>query len=188
MPSLIKRYAGPLYSRGSEAGLSLFETLIVVVFIGILAAIGIPTFFKFLAVQRLNTAQAELHQALRQAQHEAELHKQTWRFSIRQRNNQIEWAQHPDSVPAGSVAVWKALDPNITFDLNSKDTSFVSAGGVYYVKFDFRGHVSYRLGRVTLMDRAGGVERRCVIVSTLIGAMRRGENQAKADKDGHYCY
>ena len=67
------------------------------------------------------------------------------------------------------------------------ETTFASAGGVYYVQFDEDGNVQYRLGRLTLSSTNDPSLKRCVIVSTLIGAIRSSKEQT-TPKDGKLCY
>lgn len=174
------------HPRNTEAGFTLFESLILVVIVAILAALGIPTFSRLLLGQRLSSAQHEIYQGLRSTQTQAMQEKRDWRFSIRDRDGQLEWASHVDAVTATQVPVWHALNSNLAFD--QIDTTLRKSGGVYYARFNFRGDVSGQLGRVTLMGKSGGHDRRCVVVSTLIGGMRRGEDHTRADDNGRYCY
>lgn len=59
--------------------------LVVILVVGILAAITIPSWLGFVEVRRLNNAQEEVHQALRQAQSQAINHKLTWQVSLREK-------------------------------------------------------------------------------------------------------
>jgi len=169
-----------------QDGFTMLELVVVLVLVAVLMLIMAPAFTGFVNRQRLDRAQQTLYQAIRLSQSNAMQEKREWRFSIRDRNETLEWAIHPNSVAAAGAAVWTPLDPALTFDL--EDTTLAQAQGIYYVRFNFRGDVTYRLGRVTLMAKDGGDERRCVIVSTLIGAMRLGENQPTPNSDGRFCY
>jgi ABC-type uncharacterized transport system permease subunit len=50
------------------------------------------------------------------------------------------------------------------------------------------GNVKARLSTVTVAMAGDKRTHRCVVVSTLIGAMRKGEGQAQANSNGRSCY
>lgn len=173
-------------SSSRQSGFTMLELVVVLVLVAIVMLIMAPAFTSFINRQHLNRAQQSLYQAIRLSQNNAMQEKREWRFSIREGAESLEWAIHPNSVAPAGAAVWTPLHPALIFDL--EDTTLAQAQGTYYVRFNFRGDVTYRLGRVTLMAKDGGDERRCVIVSTLIGAMRLGENQPTPDSNGRFCY
>ncbi len=132
---------------------------------------------------RLNAAQAEVYQAMRDAQSTARRNHIHWQFSSREWNEVVQWSIHPtSSIP--SNAFWKNLDPAIRLDA---ETTLQLSNGVRRVQFDENGNVNGQLGRLTLSIKTGGKSKRCVIVSTLIGVIRKSRDQPQL-QDGKYCY
>ena len=88
------------------------------------------------------------------------------------------------SVPPVS-AKWESLESeSIRID---EETTLAKSGDIYYVRFDEDGNVEYRLGRATLSSEQASSIKRCVIVSTIIGATRKSKEQP-VPKDGKICY
>lgn len=172
----------------NQKGFTLFEVLAVVTMVGILAAIASPGWLSFLERNQLSAAGDRLHVALREAQSDAQTNRKTWRFSLRERDGSIEWATHSNDV-LPSAANWKSLGAQ-SLRIN-EETTFASSGGVYYVRFDEHGN-PHRLGRITLSGDTRSTNKRCVVVSTLIGAMRKAKDQPVPDPAyrtrDRFCY
>ncbi len=167
-------------------GFTLLEVLVVLVMIGILMAIAVPSWTQFWANRQAIVARHELRLGIQQTQQAAITHRGAWRFSLREVDGRIEWAVHANEIEAENVTVWESLDPNIV--LNSADTTLAKKTGTYYVRFGFRGDVEYRLSTLTVDTKNGIAKDQCVVISTLIGAMRNGEEQLYANGNGRYCY
>lgn len=167
----------------SRNGFTLLETIVVLLIIGILFAIAAPAWNHLLTTQRLNTAQDEILQAIRIAQNNARLNRIDWQFSLRDANGVVQWAIHSDAA-SPTDAAWHNLNSNVQLD---GETTLDEEDGVRRVEFSDRGTVSSPLGRVTLSGKVGSRAKRCVIVSTLLGAIRRGTDHSSA-RDGKYCY
>ncbi|MBE9201547.1 MULTISPECIES: type II secretion system protein [unclassified Nodularia (in: cyanobacteria)] len=165
-------------------GFTLLETLSVVLMIGTLSAIAAPTWLSFVQTQRLNTSQGQVYRAMRQAQSQAKKERLTWQASFREQNSIVQWAVHPGTVNP-SDANWNDLNSNVCLD---PETTLQESNGVRRIQFDYRGNVRQPpLGRITLSTKCGGKVKRCVIVSTILGAMRTAKEQSKM-QDDKYCY
>ncbi|EAW45827.1 type II secretion system protein [Nodularia spumigena CS-584] len=168
-------------------GFTLLETLTVILMIGILSAIAVPSWLGFVQTQSLNAGQSQVYSAMRQAQRQAKKEKLTFQASFREQNGIVQWAVHRDTVNP-SDANWNNLNSNICLD---PETTLQLSNGVRRIKFDYTGNVKQPpLGRITLSTLSttcGGKVKRCVIVSTILGAMRTAKEQSKM-KDNKYCY
>jgi len=182
LPSLVN--PKKILNNRSSSGFTILETLVIIVLIGILAALGIPNWITFVATRQLNTAQNEVYYAMRQAQRQATKEKSTWQASFREQNGIVQWAVHPATLNP-SNANWNNLDGSVRLDA---ETTLQISNGVRQIKFDYRGNVKEPpLGRIALSSKSGGKAKRCVIVSTILGAMRTAKEHTRAD-DGKYCY
>ncbi|MGB3199484.1 MAG: prepilin-type N-terminal cleavage/methylation domain-containing protein, partial [Nodosilinea sp.] len=167
------RRLGKLPGESAQsAGFTLLEGLIVVVIIGLLVAIAAPSFFSFLQQRQINTARDMVYQALRVTQADAMQRREERRFSIRERDGRIEWANHPESVPAHQVTAWQPLIDGVV--LADIDNTLTKAGGIHYTRFDMYGNLKSKAigeqGTITLTISGKRDTNRCVVVSTVLGA------------------
>lgn len=177
--------SAPVGSRWAKAaGFSATEVMITAAVVGLLAAIGAPNLGGWMNTRRLDVAQGEVYSALRLAQRTAMQRRESWQFSLREGSTGLEWAIHSRSVSPHQVQGWQAL--GAALELDSEDTTLLQRQGVYYVYFKHHGDVSH-LRTITFQGRQGYRARRCVILSTLIGAMRKGRDQP-IPKGGRSCY
>jgi prepilin-type N-terminal cleavage/methylation domain-containing protein len=168
----------------SNNGFTLLENLMVLFMISILAAILVPSWLSFINSRRLNTAQEQIYQAMRQAQSQAKKEKLTWQASFRDENGILLWAVHPATVTPAN-AVWNSLDSHIQLD---EETTLPESDNIKNIQFDDLGSVRKPpLGRITLSSKSGGKAKRCVFVSTILGTLRTAKENPTAES-GRYCY
>ncbi|MBD1919299.1 MULTISPECIES: type II secretion system protein [Cyanophyceae] len=186
MTQLLRRAHRPLCRQANSAGFTLIEGLIVVVIVGLMAAIAAPSWFGFVQQRKINATRDMVYHALRATQADAMQHRHDRRFSIREHNGRIEWASHPESTLPAQVVVWQPLEEGV--GLANIDNTLVKTGAIHYAKFDMHGNVKGQLGTVTVAMSGNQQTHRCVVVSTLIGAMRKGEGHTQANGNGRFCY
>ncbi|MBD2110167.1 prepilin-type N-terminal cleavage/methylation domain-containing protein [Nodosilinea sp. FACHB-13] len=186
MTRLWRRSRRPIYKQANSAGFTLIEGLIVVVIMGLMAAIAAPSWFSFVQQRKINATQDMVYQGMRATQADAMQQRHDRRFSIRDRNGRIEWASHPETTLSTQVVAWSPLVEGVVFaDI---DNTMLSSGGTYYVKFDMYGNVKTRVSTVTFSMDGSKETHRCVVVSTMIGAMRKGKGHAQANSNDRFCY
>lgn len=154
------------------AGFTLPEVLIVVVLAGILAAITAVSWQSFWESRLLNAAQDQTFQVMRQAQIEAHQTHSSWQASFQTLNGLVQWSVHPQDALSTQMH-WEAIDSRIQI---ASSTTLPRLGQVYRVEFNHQGHVPPPFGRLTLQIKNGGSARRCVFVSTLLGALRKSSS------------
>ncbi|MBD2254124.1 GspH/FimT family pseudopilin [Nostoc parmelioides] len=169
----------------SHRGYTLPEILAVILMIGILASLTLPYWLTFIDTQSLNKAQNEVYNAMRQAQSQASKEKLTWQASFREQNGIVQWAVHPASV-SPTDASWNNLDSRVRLD---EESTLQQSNSVRRIQFDYQGSVQQPpLGRITLSSKSRGRIKRCVYVSTILGAMRTAKERNRANSGGDYCY
>ncbi len=167
-------------------GFTLLEVLVVMVIVGVLMGIGTPDLIAFFQKRQVTLARETVHQAVRMAQGLSMTNRQSWRFSLREQSGIWEWAVHPNEQAAIDVQDWSPLDD--TVEIYAPDTTLAQSDGVYYVRFGYQGEVIYRLSTITVTHKSGTTANRCVVISTLLGATRLGEEQLYPNSNGRYCY
>jgi Tfp pilus assembly protein FimT len=177
----VGRRAQPRSTRSQ--GFTLLEIVIIIAITGILFAIAAAGWGAFLNVHRLNTAQEQVFLAMRTAQTSARHHHVSWQTDFRQTNQSLQWAIHPDGVTP-TESHWNSLNPHIQLD---PETTLRRIGSLWRVEFNHQGRVNGSLGRITLSGKRGGKAKRCVIVSTLLGNLRKSSDQSKP-QNGRFCY
>ncbi len=175
------------FSRSSISGFTLIELIAVVALIGILMAIFAPGWIRFIDTQRINSAQSVVYQGMKQAQLKAQQNKAEWQFSVRDTSGRIEWSVHSRAVPALSTRWNEVSHPIVQIDDETTLQLDNNVANTRAVRFDHRGNVSSRLGRITLSSKRFSDIKRCVYVSTLIGTIRQSKEQ-REPQQGDFCY
>ncbi|MTJ23267.1 type II secretion system protein [Dolichospermum sp. UHCC 0352] len=164
-----------LQNNRSNSGFTVIETITALLMIGILSGIAAPSWFALIKTQHLNIAQDQVYRAMREAQSQAKKEKLTYHASFREENNNVQWAVHPATIDP-SNAKWNDLDPSVQLDV--VESTLQLSNGVRRVRFDDIGGVIPPLGKITLSSKPGGTAKRCVIVSTILGAMRTAKDNS----------
>ena len=166
-----------LQNNRSNSGFTFIEMITALLMIGILSAIAAPNWFALIKTQHLNIAQDQVYQAKRQAQSQAKKEKVKYQASFRTQNNILQWAVHEEkeSDLNNPMIKWNDLDDSVQLDPNS---TLQLSNGVRRVRFDDIGGVIPPLGKITLSSKSGGTAKRCVIVSTILGAMRTAKDNS----------
>lgn len=174
----------------STIGFTLIEVLVVMAMIGILSAISAPSWLSFANNQRLNATQSRAFSTLRLAQSNAKRTQTMWQATFRNMPTVAQYAIHPAPPPTTTKDYWDNLpwqnfeqgvrivektetEPRTTFRI----LTAVPDPDVYRVQFNPQGSTNGQLGRITFVG-GNSDRKKCVIVSTLLGAMRLAENNA----------
>jgi hypothetical protein len=97
----------------------------------------------------------------------------------------VEWTIHPTSASLVTQN-WQSLNNSVKLSLSASDTTLEKDSNIYKLAFNHYGEVIGRLGgRITLVPASGGGQKRCVIVSNLLGTTRLGEN--RPNRRGNPC-
>ena len=174
-----------LQNNRSNSGFTFIEMITALLMIGILSAIAAPNWFALIKTQHLNIAQDQVYRAMREAQSQAKKEKLTYHASFREQNNNVQWAVHPATINP-SNAKWNDLDTSVQLDV--VESTLQLSNGVRRVPFDHIGTVKPPFGRITLSSKSGGKAKRCVFISTLLGAMRTARENPTPDSGNRYCY
>jgi Tfp pilus assembly protein FimT len=159
--------------------------LVVIAVMGIWAAIAIPSLIDMWDRQRLNVGRDTLLQAMYSAKRDAKRTHSLQQLSIREVDTLVQWAVHPANADPASI-VWQSLDQNLRLDL--AETTLSQVPPIRRVQFKHDGTIpGWQLGRITLTTQRNTILKRCVIVSSLLGAIRTGENKPRP-RDGKHCY
>ena len=198
-------------------GYTIVEILVIVGIIGIFSGIAVPAWIAFVSRQQLRAGATRVYWAMQSARSEAKRQKTSFQASFREQNNRVQWAVHPPSVPPNDLpeSAWESLPPGVLIDDNIRndrgelessllkvdpaDNSVRNAGTVYRALFNYKGCPVYNStdecthgnprakGRLGLIHKNLDKQKRCVIISTLLGALRIGQENPKP-KDDRYCY
>jgi prepilin-type N-terminal cleavage/methylation domain-containing protein len=185
--TLLQNLSAPVgYLR--KKGFTILELLVVIAIVGILSAISAPVWLRFLAEQQVAKGSGLIALEIKKAQIAAQTRHSLWQFSVRQNGKLVEFATH-EATALPSTAVWKEIDGSVQLDTAETTVLKNSTQNVYYIRFNEKGNVrGSSLGRVTLSSKQFSDVKRCVFISTLLGATRMAETQLEPDKGGRFCY
>jgi prepilin-type N-terminal cleavage/methylation domain-containing protein len=162
-------------------GFTLAELLAAMACLGILAAIASPSFLAFRQDQELSQAQGKVHHILHQGRNRAMRNNLPTQVSFRKQGEGLQWSIHP----VGTEPMqWETLGYKVGID---GETTLRLKNNNYGIQFNHYGEVNGQLGRITLSMKNTG-RKRCVMVSSLIGAMRDGETHSGKKSDNKTCF
>ena len=177
------------------SGFTLVEVLIVVVIIAIIASIAIPSWLGFITTRRVNRAQRDALNIMRDAQAKAQKEKRGWTACFRDEGGRLEYtilagdrdaetgeAGGCDNGNIGWLPLGEGDADKVRIDTTTVTTANIplNATGDYAVGFDFRGQVDLNLPNNGLKvgftaRNVNSSTRRCVIVTTILGVMQTAE-------------
>ncbi|NEQ52001.1 MAG: type II secretion system protein [Leptolyngbya sp. SIO3F4] len=182
---MLSKYLSQTRLCNQSLGFTLIEVVIVIAFLGITSSVSIPAWLTFLESWKLSDAQRKIFFAIRNTQTYAQTNHLNWQFSIRETSaGDVEWATHAQK---NLPTVWQSLGSN-SIDIDLADTTLDSRNGAYYVRFDSQGNLASRTRTLTITSSSAPNLKRCVVMSTLLGAVRQAKEQQRASSSGRYCY
>lgn len=160
-----------------DRGFTLLEVLLVVLMVGLLAALGIPSWIALLNGSRLKNARADVFEAIQEAKTQAQQRKGSRTVSFQQNGNSIQWAVHSDP---NNPTNWQTIDvENVQIDPDNTDLGGASSSP-WSLTFNDKGELdednSIAPSQITMSLLGNQDSKKCVIVQTLLGAMRTAEN------------
>ena len=198
----------------NTSGYTIIEVMLVVTLIGIFSAIAVPAWNGFVGRQQLRAGANRVYWAMRTAQSEAKRQKIAVQASFREKDNRVQFTVHqPNILPINiSDSAWESLPVGVQVDKGedettlrkvNPDTNSVTTAETNYYRalFNYKGCPVYNptdectqtslqaKGRLGLKHKNLENAKRCVIVSTLIGVVRTGQEQSKKESGtNRYCY
>jgi prepilin-type N-terminal cleavage/methylation domain-containing protein len=156
----------PSNVRNNNQGFTLIESLVIIVIIGVLAAIAAPSFLSWLSKKKVENAIVRVEGALKEAQRQSIKRSKTCVVTIPTGVN-----QQITSTCLGS-SDWIIHEVNI-----SRPVSLAT------LTFDFKGRVRTpgNAGTIVLSFPNSSVQQKCLEISVGIGLMRAG------NYDGSNC-
>ncbi|MEL7069150.1 MAG: GspH/FimT family pseudopilin [Cyanobacteria bacterium J06581_3] len=162
----------PLDKPLSDGGFTLIEVLLVVVMVGIIAAIAAPSWLGLLSRQRMNAARTDLINTLKTAQTEAQSRQQSKLVEFSSTDLSVTVRNQFDS--AGSVASTGGIttvlgngEVNGDYQLSAPSTSII---------FEHDGRVLASTPFTIRITDANSPAQSCVIVTTLLGGLKPANN------------
>ncbi|MCC5897948.1 MAG: type II secretion system protein [Phormidium sp. BM_Day4_Bin.17] len=161
--------------------------MVVIVMIGILMAIGAPSWLNFVNNQRVRNVTDAALQTMRRAQSRASTENRTWEASFQMTDNGVQGSAHP--VDGGSAA-WQLLAPEagslVAIAVEESTLTGDCQHGEYCIHFEDRGVIPHdwfvgaenndsgTLARLAFVATDAGNEppKRCIVAATILGSLR----------------
>ncbi len=149
-------------------GFTLIELAVIVIIVGVLAAISVPSFLSWLQSRRMSDALSTLEGAFKEGQRQAIRQNRNCTLTIGTGTNPTITATPSTCLPTGTRSF-----QNVNLRTNMA-TSGVSGNTV---RFGFQGRTS-SAGTVVLASTESPSTQRCLVLSIGLGIMRVGTYSA----------
>jgi type II secretory pathway pseudopilin PulG len=173
-------------SRKSDGGFTILELIVIVLVLGLLSAIAVPSWLAFINRQRVRTVNDRVFQSLRLAQSEAKRTKRdiTLTFNTNASNPPVDPPTVTFTPPLATGGSTQTLDGGGEIKPGTIALRHNAPAPANSIVFDYLGNVNelppdpvdpnVRRFVVTVSPANGG-GKQCAIVETLIGGMRTAE-------------
>ena len=143
----------------SDRGFTLIEIVVVLIIIGIFAAIAAPNFARLLSRIRVNNSFSTVVGAIKEAQRQAIRQGKMCRVSINTNNNTLT------GIPANCLLTQRNIDRSITIRSNIPGT-------IPNISFSFRGSTT-KMGTI-VVSSPNTESQKCFVISLGTGIARTG--------------